>query len=79
MKAKVVKQFIDKNTKELRKVNEELTMSKERYQEINGTSRGTFVEEIKEEKTEEKTDEKVEENTEEETEKKVEKKPKSNK
>lgn len=67
MRVKVLKKYYDKNTKELRKVNDELTISKERYQEINGTSRGVFVEEIKEEKTEEKTEEKVE------------KKPKSNK
>lgn len=50
MKVKVVKQFIDKNTKNLHKVNKILTLSKERYEEINYTAHGIFVEEIKEEK-----------------------------
>lgn len=60
MKVKTLKQFIDKNTKDLHKVNEELTISKERYQEINGTSLGIFVEEIRKEDTKEETKEELE-------------------
>ena len=48
MKVKVLKQFIDIKTKDLHRVNEELTISKERCRDINGTSLGIFVEEIKE-------------------------------
>ncbi len=50
MKVKVVKQFIDKHTKNLHKVNKTLTISKERFEEINSTAHGVFVEEIKETK-----------------------------
>ncbi len=49
MKVKVIRQYVDKYTRNLHKVGEVLTMSKERYEEINSTSRGIFVEEIVEE------------------------------
>lgn len=47
MRVKVVKEFIDKYNKTLHKKNEELEISKERYEEINSTSFGVLVEEIK--------------------------------
>lgn len=47
MKVKVIKQYIDKNTRDLHKINDELTITKERYEEINSTAHGIFVEEIK--------------------------------
>ena len=50
MRAKVLKVFIDKETKALHKKDEEIEITQERYQAINGTSLGIFVEEIKAEK-----------------------------
>lgn len=50
MKVKVVKKFKDKHTKDLHEVNEILTISKERFEEINSTALGVFVKEIKEKK-----------------------------
>lgn len=47
MRVKVVKEFIDKHNKTLHKKNEKLEISKERYEEINSTSFGVLVEEIK--------------------------------
>lgn len=46
MKVKVIKDFVDKHTKDLHKVNDILTVSKERFEEINSTSHGAFVEAI---------------------------------
>ena len=47
MRVKVVKEFIDKHNKTLHEKNENLEISKERYEEINSTSFGALVEEIK--------------------------------
>lgn len=49
MKVKVIKAFRDKHTKKLHKVNDILTVNKERYEEILKT--GKFVEEVKAEKS----------------------------
>lgn len=46
MKVKVIKSFIDKNTRNLHKVGETITVSNERFEELTSTSRGIFVEEI---------------------------------
>lgn len=48
MKVKVLKQFIDKHTKEVHKAGETLNISKARYEEI--LTVGKLVEEIKETK-----------------------------
>lgn len=48
MKVKVVKKFIDKDTNEVRHVNDEFTCTKKRFNEI--LSVGEFVVEIKEDK-----------------------------
>lgn len=48
MKAKVVVEFKDKYTGEVRKVNEEFTCTKKRFNEI--LSVGDFVVEVKEDK-----------------------------
>ena len=48
MKAKVIVEFRDKETGELRKVGEEFTCNKKRFAEI--LSVGAFVEEVKNEK-----------------------------
>lgn len=53
MKVKVIKGFRDKHTNKLHKVNDILTVSKERYDEI--LTKGKFVEEIKAEKKAAKT------------------------
>lgn len=50
MKITVIKQFIDKHTKALNKIGQELEMTEERFAEINGTPLGIFVEEVKEKK-----------------------------
>lgn len=50
MKVKVLKEFIDKETKVLHEKDTELIVSKERFEEINSTAHGILVEEIKEEK-----------------------------
>ena len=47
MKVKVIKAYKDKHDKSLHKPGEELTISKGRYEEINSTVLGVFVEEIK--------------------------------
>lgn len=50
MRVKVVTEFIDlKNNKKRRKVGEIFEVTKKRYEEINSTSFGFLVEEIKEE------------------------------
>ena len=50
MKVKVIKIYRDKYDRSLHNPGEELTMSKERFEEINSTARGIFAEEIKTEK-----------------------------
>lgn len=50
MKVKVLREFIDKETKTLHDKDTELTMSKERFEEVNSTAHGILVKEIKEEK-----------------------------
>jgi K+/H+ antiporter YhaU regulatory subunit KhtT len=50
MKVRVIKSFKDKETKALHKTGEEITVSKERFEEINSAAPGPFVEEIKEKK-----------------------------
>lgn len=47
MKVKVLKEFKDKYTKELYKKGKTIEVAKERYEEINSTSHGKLVEEIK--------------------------------
>jgi hypothetical protein len=51
MKAQVVKEFRDKNTKELQKVGTEIEVTKKRFEEINSTAFGVLIEEIKKEPT----------------------------
>ena len=50
MKVKVMKKFKDKHTNLLHEIDEISEITKERFEEINSTSLGIFVEEIKEEK-----------------------------
>lgn len=50
MKVKVIKRYRDKHTNLLHEINEELEFTDKRFEEINSTSYGIFVEEIKEEK-----------------------------
>lgn len=50
MRVKVLKRYKDKYTHDFHKEDEILTISSERYQEINGTALGIFVEEVKEKK-----------------------------
>ncbi len=51
MKVKVISIFVDKNTKERYKLNQELEVSKERYEEIKN-----YVEIIKNAKKEDKVE-----------------------
>lgn len=62
MKAKVVKKFRDKNTKEIYEVGQEIKVTKKRFEEMNSTSFGVLVEEIKED-TERDTKEETEQDT----------------
>ena len=48
MRAKVIKDFVDKETKTLHKNNTEIEITSKRLSEINSTSYGVFAEEIKE-------------------------------
>lgn len=57
MKVKVIKRFRDKHTRKIHKVNDALTVSQERFDEI--LTVGKLVEEIKEEPEGEKTGEHV--------------------
>ncbi len=50
MKVKVLKEFINKDTKILHEKDTELIISEERFEEINSTAHGILVKEIKEEK-----------------------------
>lgn len=55
MRAKVLKQFIDKNNRGLvYKIGTEIEVTKKRFDEINATQHGVLIEEIKEEKKETK-------------------------
>lgn len=47
MKAKVIRKFIDKNTNLLQEVNTEIEVTQKRFDEINSTAFGIFLEEIK--------------------------------
>ncbi|HWQ30457.1 MAG TPA: hypothetical protein VN549_05650 [Negativicutes bacterium] len=47
MKAEVIKSYTDKETKVLHKVGEVITVTKERFEEINSTALGPFVKEVK--------------------------------
>ncbi|WP_189928439.1 hypothetical protein [Clostridium tetani] len=49
MKAKVLRDFINKYSKKLHKKGDILDISKKRFEEINSTSFGILAEEIKEE------------------------------
>lgn len=49
MKVKVLKVYKDKHTKNLHKKDEIIEITAERFEEINSTSLGVFVEEILEE------------------------------
>lgn len=51
MKVKVLKKFRDKHTKVLNKKGDIIEISKERVEEINSTSHGVLVREIKEDGT----------------------------
>lgn len=53
MKAKVKRNFINKYSKNLHKKGDVLDISKKRFEEINATSFGILVEEIKEKAVEE--------------------------
>lgn len=44
MKVTVIKVFRDKNTDTVYQVGEELELTKKRFEEINSTSHGVFVE-----------------------------------
>lgn len=48
MKARVMKRYRDKNTRVIHEPGEIVTISKERYLEINGTAHGVFVTDVKE-------------------------------
>lgn len=48
MKVKVVNRFINKYSKKIHEVGEILDISEKRFEEINSTSFGVLVEEIKE-------------------------------
>lgn len=51
MRVKVVREFIDlKNNKKRRKVGEIFDITQERFKELNSTSFGVLVEEVKESK-----------------------------
>lgn len=54
MRVKVISVFRDKYTKTLRKVDEIMEITKERFEEINSAALGPFVEEIQDKKPERK-------------------------
>lgn len=58
MKVKVLREFIDKETKTLHDKDTEIIISKERFEEINSTAHGILVKEIKEAKPKKKTSKK---------------------
>ena len=60
MKVVILKEYIDKETKELMKPEKVIEMTEKRMKEINGTEHGAMVAEIKEEnKAENKAEPKV--------------------
>lgn len=46
MKAKVIKKFIDKYTKEVYEIGQIIEVANERYEEINSTAHGILVEKV---------------------------------
>lgn len=46
MRVKVIRDFIDKETKALHKAGSKIEVTKGRYEEINSTAHGIFVEVI---------------------------------
>lgn len=48
MKVKVLKDFIDKNSKVLYRINQEIEVNEERFKEINSTKQGILVKVIEE-------------------------------
>lgn len=48
MKAKVIKKFIDKYTKEVYEIGQIIEVTNERYEEINSTAHGILVEKLDE-------------------------------
>lgn len=54
MKVKVIKEFIDKKENKLRKINELFDVNEERYNQINKSSYGPFIEKINVNKEERK-------------------------
>lgn len=48
MKVKVIKKFIDKNTKEVYEIGQIIEVTNERYEEINSTAHGILVEKLDE-------------------------------
>ncbi len=65
MRVKVLKDFIDKNTGELKTFGQEIEVTKKRFEELRAA--GKYVAEVKDEKAEE-AEEPVEEETKEEAE-----------
>ena len=49
MKAKVIRKFKDKNTNKIHGMGEEIKITEKRFEEINSTSFGVFVEKIEKE------------------------------
>lgn len=47
MRAKVLQRFIDKNTNALQEIGEEIEVTQKRFEEINSTVYGIFLEEVK--------------------------------
>ena len=50
MKARVVKRYVDKNTNLLHEIGQEVEITTERFEGINSSLLGIFVEEIKKQK-----------------------------
>lgn len=52
MKVRTIREFFDLKEKKIRIVNDEFVVNEKRLEEINSTSFGLFVEEVKEDKKE---------------------------
>lgn len=52
MRVKVLKRYKDKHNDLLHEIGQEIEITKERFEEINSTSLGVFVQEIQKEKVE---------------------------
>ena len=50
MKARVVKRYVDKDTNLLHEIGQEIEVTTERFEQINSSLLGIFVEEIKKQK-----------------------------